>query len=103
HSNAGDVAVLGWRIFNPLFAGQQAPAVASSGCWGDVFTTYASPSNIRRVFEDRDTCDNAGLDLAASGPWVAGVWVDEESDQIASHSAWTAYNAYDVLVPLVNR
>jgi len=34
---------------------------------------------------------------------VAGVWTDEESDQIASHAAWTTFNTYRVDLPLVKK
>ncbi|MEP7359105.1 MAG: hypothetical protein ABI847_17775, partial [Anaerolineales bacterium] len=102
HSTFGDVGVVGWRIYRALFADAQAPEVTSGLCWGDVSMIY-NLGNDRRVFENRGTCDNSGLDMAANGPWVAGVWVDEESAQIATHAAWTGFNAYGVSLPAVVR
>ncbi len=103
NSTFGDVPVVGWRKYVSLLLGTQAPAGNAGYCAGDVFVTYGGASNVRQVFEDRGTCDNSGLDLAANGQWVAGVWVDEESNLIAAHAAWTAFNARISYVPLAGK
>ncbi len=107
NSTSGDVPVIGWRTFQAALLGANAPADANAPdaffCYGDVFVAYGNTSTTRQVFEDRGTCQNAGFDLAANGAWVAGVWVDEESDAISAHAAWTAFNARLVNVPVVMR
>jgi hypothetical protein len=100
HSDAGDVAVVGWRQFQNFLLDEQGPAGNAGHCEGDVFVTYANTSSTRQVFTDRGTCANSGLDLAANGEWVAGVWIDEESDVIEAHAAWTSFNAHVVYVPI---
>ena len=103
NSTAGDIPVVGWRTYELNAAGSQAPTGSPGTCHGDVFVLFNSTSNTRQVFEDRGTCANSGFDLAANGAWVAGVWTDEESDQIASHAAWTTFNTYRVDLPLVKK
>ncbi len=103
NSSFGDVPVIGWRAYEVHMLEAQAPAGDAGYCAGDVYVTYGGLSNNRRVFEDRGTCDNFGLDLAANGAWVAGVWVDDESDAIAANAAWTAFNAYVTYIPLANK
>jgi hypothetical protein len=103
HSTAEDIPVIGWRMFNTLLSGAQAPAGDESVCHGEVFVLYSDLSHLRQVFEDHGTCNNHGLDLAANGEWVAGVWVDEESDAIQAHAAWTSFNAYGLYLPSVGR
>ena len=99
HSDAGDVPVVGWRRYQNFILDVVGPAGNQGHCEGDVFVTYANPSNTRKVFTDRGTCGNSGLDLAANGAWVAGVWIDEESDALPTHAAWTAFNAYGAYLP----
>ncbi len=103
NSTAGDIPVIGWRMYEVNLAGVQAPEGSPGTCFGDAYMLYYSTAEIQRVFEDRGTCANSGADLASNGPWVAGVWTDEESDQIASHAAWTTFNTYRVDLPLVKR
>ena len=103
NSTGADVPVVGWRIFQLLLADAQAPAGNAGYCAGDVFMTYGGEAKPTQVFTDRGTCANSGLDLAANGEWVAGVWIDEESDVIASHAAWTEFNARVVYLPLTSK
>jgi len=103
NSTAGDIPVVGWRTYELNAVGSQAPTGNPGTCFGDVFVLFSSTSNMRQVFEDRGTCANSGFDLAANGPWVAGVWTDEESAQIEAHAAWTTFNTYRVDLPLVKK
>ena len=103
NSEVGDVPVIGWRQYQNFILDAQGPAGNPGHCEGDVFFTYATTSNTRQVFTDRGTCGNYGLDLAANGAWVAGVFIDEDPDVPSAHAAWTAFNAYVSYVPVVTK
>jgi hypothetical protein len=93
-SSYGDVPVVAWRSYETV-----APTI---DCPRDAFVFYFASSTTRRVFESNGGCATKSRDLAANGPWVAGVWIDRRTRQHNSPlAAWTLFNADMLYVPFV--
>lgn len=94
NSTAGDVMVVAWRRF---VEDQQN----ATRCYGDGFMFYENTWSLQRVFSTTGGCDNAAQDLAASGPWVTGAWIDRQAGDVARLVPWLATNAITQAMPIV--
>jgi hypothetical protein len=102
-SSYGPVPVVAWRAYETVTITQNGSSPSLDvDCPRDAFVFYFTSSTTRRVFASRGGCFTDPQDLAASGPWVAGVWLDRLSDEEHSRIvAWTLFNAHTSYAPVI--
>lgn len=100
-SNYGDVPVVAWRTYVTVTVPPNPPLPGVAyDCVRDAYVFYFNNMTTRRVFESTSGCYYESQDLAANGPWVAGIWIAPETNTSSRYIPWTTFNANTTYAPV---